>query len=695
LRRPTRVAILSVEDQNAACPQIRLVRPLEAASDELELFWGVREYGGQRSCCQSDLQEADLIVVQRFFPMALSAPLLEALLASGVPVIFELDDLLTELTDRNPNRESAWRSGPHIVDLIRRADAVVVSTFALARYFSDLNRTIHVLHNYVDTRLFSRTPSTPSGAGTQRAIHLLYAGTPTHIEDLEMVEPAILHAIEVLGDRIHLTLLGCSTPLLASLPQTTVCDMEPDYTLYAAKLASIRADLALVPLRDHRFNRCKSDIKWLELSALGIPGIYSDIRPYRDSVEHGVTGLLVGNEPEAWTESLMHALTSEALRRKLADRASAFVRRYRSLDVGAPLVSELYASIARSGKGHTRRPRCSIIVPVYTRLDCTRDCISALEATGAFEDAEIILVDDGSPDGSADELAALDARVRVVRRPVNQGFAAACNAGAAVSRGDLLLFLNNDTVPEPGWLEPLVSELCGHSDVGIVGSRLLYPDRTIQHAGIAFSVPDGIPYNLYRSAPEGFPAACERREYNAVTGACMLIRRQLFQALQGFDERYRNGFEDVDLCLRARARGMRVVYQPESCLIHREEQSPGRKDHDSTNLARFLDRWGTTRLPDEIPILERVGLAVRTTDVEGRARVLTPFRDPDDRARWQGAAELSRSLARYDWDAIATAPPDPESWPNDVCVLAWGERVCRSLSLDEAAERFAVRLKQL
>src|SRR5262249_39071833 len=149
----------------------------------------------------------------------------------------------------------------------------------------------------------------------------------------------------------------------------------------------------------------------------------------------------------------------------------------------------------------------------------------------------------------AELLGALGATIRVISNAENAGFARACNQGAAIAQAPYLVFLNNDTIPLRGWLEALVDEVERRPEVAIVGSKLLYADGTLQHAGVSFPRVVYGPYHVYRGLPGTLPAACRRRELRAVTAACMLVRHTVFATRGGFDEGYRNGFEDVDLCL--------------------------------------------------------------------------------------------------------------------------------------------------
>ncbi len=160
------------------------------------------------------------------------------------------------------------------------------------------------------------------------------------------------------------------------------------------------------------------------------------------------------------------------------------------------------------------------------------------------------------------------------------------------ARGDLLLFLNNDTeVIQPDWLDELVrwAEL---PHIGIVGAKLLYPDRTIQHAGVVFGL--GLVGHIFARAAEGasgvFGSSECYRNYLAVTGACQMMRRDVFQRLGGFDERFRLTFSDVVLCMEAWKAGYRVVYTPHARLVHHESYTRKRDDsaEDMELLARYL-----------------------------------------------------------------------------------------------------------
>jgi GT2 family glycosyltransferase len=253
-------------------------------------------------------------------------------------------------------------------------------------------------------------------------------------------------------------------------------------------------------------------------------------------------------------------------------------------------------------------PRTTIVVPVRNRLSLTQQCIEGLVAGyGGREDVKVVVVDDGSTDGTKEFLEGA-AEVGIVRHAESVGFAASCNDGAAAGSGEFIVFLNNDTLGEDGWLNALISYADANEEAAIVGARLLYVNRTIQHAGIVFGA-DLLPRHVYRGFPSEHPAVSKPRRLQAVTAACMLIRRNIFEEIGGFDTSFVNGFDDVDLCLRAAECGGETHYCPDSVLLHLEAATRG-DDADlyQQNAERYLERWGNRVRRDDLEVYAEDGL---------------------------------------------------------------------------------------
>jgi GT2 family glycosyltransferase/glycosyltransferase involved in cell wall biosynthesis len=662
-----RLAVLSLDQPESACARLRLLDPLGCAGSAVRVAWHAGPAAARAALESGALAAADLVVVQRFFPHPANATVLERVLGGPVPVVYETDDLLTDLPPTNPHAALARECAPWIERVARAARAVTVSTPELARAFEGLSRDVHVLPNTVDLRLF------PFRARDGAPLVVGYSATPTHADDLARIEPALWRLSERFGSRVRFWFQGCITPGLTRLPGAIQVGLQTDYSAYARLLAGSPLDLALAPLADHRFNRAKSAIKWLEYSACGIAGVFADLPPYRSAIRAGETGGLAGADPDAWYEAIRELIEDRQRRLRIAAAARRAVEAEHTLLHGSRRLLETLRSLAvpRSAAA-TPRARVSIVIPVYGRLDLTRGCLAELLEHTQSPEVEVIVVDNASPDETGAYLASLGARIRVISNDSNLGFARACNQGARAARGDRLLFLNNDTLPPRGWLEPLEAELERDPRVAIVGARLLYPDGSVQHAGVAFSRPDCVPYHVYRGAPRRHPAVSRRRELGAVTAACMLVRRQAFEAAGGFDEGYHNGFEDIDLCLRVRAAGGRVIYQPQSELIHLEEQTPGRKAHDGPNLQRFLSRWQGRIAPDETRMLLADGCAV--VEVSGARRIEELTSDAQRRA-WQRVADAEARLEREGPDGLRAHPLDLSGWPDDPGVRGWGRQL--------------------
>jgi len=248
----------------------------------------------------------------------------------------------------------------------------------------------------------------------------------------------------------------------------------------------------------------------------------------------------------------------------------------------------------------------SIIVPVHGQASLTERCLKTLREE-LPRGCEVIVVDDASTDSTPTLLASYRDAIRVLSLPANVGYARACNEGAAVAAHDTLVFLNNDTEPQPGWLQSLIAYAREHPAAGVVGAKLLYPIGSVQHAGVAIGQ-DGYPHNLYAGLPGEHPAVNRSRRLQAVTGACMLVTRRAFERAGGFDPGYVNSLEDVDLCLRIGENGEEVHYCHEAVLTHLESASRGRDERFEVSVARYRERWRDRVRPDDLSIYAEDGL---------------------------------------------------------------------------------------
>lgn len=273
--------------------------------------------------------------------------------------------------------------------------------------------------------------------------------------------------------------------------------------------------------------------------------------------------------------------------------------------------------------GH-RKGKCliesSIVIPVYNRWDMTRQCLKSLAANTDCDRIEVIVVDNCSSDATEKGCQFLGKQLfgdsfTYIRNDVNRNFAGACNQGAEVARGEYIIFLNNDTTVQHGWHAPLINDFRDFPDIAATGPILLYPQetpfgRTVQHLGV-YVTPFHTLGHLYRNIPAASPLAKKRRFFQAITGACMAIRKKLFMEAGRFDEGFINGFEDIDLCARLKAMGYRLTVNPDSQVIHHESQSQGRHDNTGHNQRLLREKSIRFLAPDYHLHLENDDLYLR------------------------------------------------------------------------------------
>ncbi len=241
-------------------------------------------------------------------------------------------------------------------------------------------------------------------------------------------------------------------------------------------------------------------------------------------------------------------------------------------------------------------PKVSIIIPTYNEVVYTYNCIHSIFENNDFKDYEIIVADDKSAEDTAILWDNFENLV-IIRNENNLGFLRNCNHAATKARGEYIVFLNNDTQVQKDWLKELLYIFEHNDKAGLVGSKLVYPDGSLQEAG-GVIWRDGSAHNYGNT---GNPGACQYnyvKEADYISGASIMIRKALWQQLGGFDELYLPAYgEDSDLCFRVREQGYKVIYQPFSVVVHFEGVSHGTdvgqgvKQHQVTNQKKFFERW--------------------------------------------------------------------------------------------------------
>lgn len=281
-------------------------------------------------------------------------------------------------------------------------------------------------------------------------------------------------------------------------------------------------------------------------------------------------------------------------------------------------------------------PRVSILIPTRDRLDLVRRCVESVLAKTDYPDFELVLIDNGSAEPATHAwFAALatDARIRVLRYDQPFNYAAMHNWAVPQTSGQVLCLLNNDLSDleciTPGWLRDMTA-LALRPQTGAVGALLLYPDDTVQHAGVVLGI-DGCAGHAFRRARRGTDGQMGRlrilQNYSAVTGACLVVRRALWDEVGGMDAEYLGiAYNDVDFCLRLRARGYRNAWTPTAEFTHHESSSRGLEDtpekleRSLRERAIFQARWAAELLADPA-YNPNLTLATESFDIASEPRI--------------------------------------------------------------------------
>lgn len=307
------------------------------------------------------------------------------------------------------------------------------------------------------------------------------------------------------------------------------------------------------------------------------------------------------------------------------------------------------------------QPVVSVVIPVHGKREYTVACLRSLARRGAGVPFEVIVIDDASPDDTVAVLGQIEG-LRLLRNGENLGFVGSCNAGAAAARGEFVVFLNNDTQVTAGWIDALLRCFAERPGCGIAGSRLVYPDGRLQEAG-ALVFADGSAWNLGRFEPRDAAPFRYRRRTDYVSGAALMIRRDTFERIGGFDTRYAPAYyEDADLAFAVRRLGLEVWYEPASTVIHCEgisagtDLDAGMKRHQRPNQAVFAGKW-KVELERQPPPGTPLDRAVRW---HRRGRVLVVDATLPDPRRDSGSLRLCEILQILDelgW-SVAFHPDD-------------------------------------
>ena len=250
----------------------------------------------------------------------------------------------------------------------------------------------------------------------------------------------------------------------------------------------------------------------------------------------------------------------------------------------------------------------NIVIPVFNKSALTEQCLDSILNLECKTRYKITVVNNGSSDdtlGILEDYREAYSNIDIISNASNLGFSRACNQGIKNSNEEFVLLLNNDTIPKAGWLDSLMNEIKSDENIAAVGSCLLYPDNElIQHSWVTIGNDKGhiAPYHAYKYGNrDELPETQVSRDVNAVTGACIIIRKEAAEKVKYFSEEYINGFEDIDFCLKLRESGYRIRYCADSILYHLESMTEKRHSKDMDNWLLLKKTWEHKNVFDESP----------------------------------------------------------------------------------------------
>jgi glycosyltransferase involved in cell wall biosynthesis len=317
-----KVTVFSTANPEHAIASLRIISPLSQAGIEINWCMPDQEY-------MTDLiSGSDLVIIQRDFPRYVNQyyRIHRDAHQMRIPVIFEIDDLLWELPNEHPDIADHFYTDALMPMMFAawNADGISVPSSGLKGYLSWINPNTFILPNYLNTKIWSLENPVEE---ENKSISIVYIGGASHLPDLEMIAEVISNILDHYQGQVKFVCWGVQPPpRLNDNPLVEWNSLTPgDYAEFAAKFNQQNFDIYVAPLKASLFNRCKSSIKVFEYTALGVPGVASNLEPYAEVITPGVTGLLAGTNDQ-WEEHLKSLIERPDLRLQIASQAQALVQ---------------------------------------------------------------------------------------------------------------------------------------------------------------------------------------------------------------------------------------------------------------------------------------------------------------------------------------------------------------------------------
>lgn len=345
MTKKTRVWIFSLGDLNSCAPQLRFLSPFGYfPEDEFEFSYAPSLKAILRLPYLPDM----IVFYRNSYKLAEIGRIIGFADSRGIPTVMDIDDLITHVPLQHPSYPYYEGAKRTIVELLKKVGSITVTSSRLKEYYGEYNPNVYVLPNLIDGRIWN-----DSGRKEKRddgKVVIGYSGSPAHAADFKHVTPAIRSVLSKYPGKVRFKFFGYVPDELRAAADVSHVPMISSYREYAAALMNSGLDIAFSPLEDNPHNQCKSDIKFLEYSACGYPGIYSAVGPYLDSVKHRETGLLAKNTTEDWLSAMELLINDPGLRAGIRAKAGRLVKSCYTLKADAGEMRRVYEQIISSGR---------------------------------------------------------------------------------------------------------------------------------------------------------------------------------------------------------------------------------------------------------------------------------------------------------------------------------------------------------
>jgi len=349
VRKKIRVLIFSCEGQFTACYQIRIISPFSYfPQDQFEFVYAP----SLKAILKLPWLPNVVLFRRNFYPFSEVDKIVEFARSRNIITIMDIDDLVTQVPSGHPSFFGYQEIKHIMIRLMKKMDFIMVTNDRLRRHFNAYNPHTYVLPNLLDLKIWNKVNEKQIMKRAEKDKLIVgYAGSSTHKYDFKPVIPAIRYLLSKYRDKICFKFLGCIPDELRNVTGVAYLgDVINSYRQYADILKQSKFDLVISPLEDNAFNQCKSNIKFLEYSVCGFPGIYSAVGPYIDSVQDKKTGLLTENTPDSWIQSMEFLINDPKLRNNLGENAYHYVRANYLLEEGAKKWYQFYSQLIPNGQ---------------------------------------------------------------------------------------------------------------------------------------------------------------------------------------------------------------------------------------------------------------------------------------------------------------------------------------------------------